>query len=143
MTDGSIDAAHVTKVYRLGEPRSVFSWRAVPSLLRAPDRGRMLTALDDVSFRIQPGETVGLLGPNGTGKSTLLRILTGITAATSGQVTTTGRMAGVLELGSGFHDELTAYDNTFLNAQLLGMSRREVRSKLDRIFGFAELLDFI
>lgn len=143
MPAGTIEATHVTKVYRLGEPRSVFSWRAIPSLFRAADRGRMLTALDDVSFRIEPGETAGLLGPNGTGKSTLLRILTGITAASRGHVAVTGRVAGVLELGSSFHDELTAYDNTFLSAQLLGMTRREVHTKLDDIFGFAELTDFV
>lgn len=140
---GSIHAERVTKIYRLGEPRSVFSWKAIPSLFRTVDRGRSLTALDDVSFRIEPGETVGILGPNGTGKSTLLRVLTGITAATIGTVALAGRAAGVLELGSGFYDELNAYDNTLLNAQLLGMSRREMRAKLDEIFEFAELRDFV
>src|SRR5262245_30299187 len=126
VAQGAVTATGVTKIYRVGEPRSIFSWRAVPSLLRRPDRGRMLTALEDVSFAIAPGESVGLLGPNGTGKSTLLRILTGITAATRGTVATGGRIAGVLDLGSGFYDELSAYHNTFLNAQLLGMTRREV-----------------
>ena len=138
-----MEAEHVTKIYRLGEPRSVFSLRAIPSLFRKADRGRQLTALEDVSFRIEPGETVGLIGPNGTGKSTLLRILTGVTVPSSGRVRSAGRMAAVLELGSGFYDELTAYDNTFLNAQLLGMSRTEVKRKLDEIFGFAELQDFV
>lgn len=140
---GTLEAQSVTKVYRVGEPRSVFSWSALPSLLRRPDRGRSLTALTDVSFRIRQGETVGLVGPNGTGKSTLLRILTGVTVPTQGQVHATGRIAAVLELGSGFYDELTAYHNTFLNAQLLGMTRREVLARLDEIFGFAELQDFV
>jgi ABC-2 type transport system ATP-binding protein len=143
ISPGTIAASGITKVYRVGEPRSVFSWRAIPSLLRSPDRGRMLKPLDDVSFRIEPGESVGLIGPNGTGKSTLLRILTGITAATRGTVRTGGRIAGVLDLGSGFYDELSAYHNTFLNAQLLGMTRREVERKLDGIFAFAELHDFM
>ncbi|MFN0055535.1 MAG: ABC transporter ATP-binding protein, partial [Planctomycetales bacterium] len=126
-----------------GEPRRVFSWGAWPALVRGPDRGRLLTALDEVSLTIAPGECVGLIGPNGTGKSTLLRILTGITAATRGTVATGGRIAGVLDLGSGFYDELSAYHNTYLNAQLLGMTRREVDRKLDQIFAFAELEDFV
>jgi ABC-type polysaccharide/polyol phosphate transport system ATPase subunit len=140
---GAITAANVTKVYRVGEPRSIFSFRAVPSLFRRPDAGRMVTPLSDVSFHIEPGESVGLIGPNGTGKSTLLRILTGITAATRGSVATGGRIAGVLDLGSGFYDELSAYHNTFLNAQLLGMTRQEVERKFDEIFAFAELQDFV
>lgn len=140
---GTIAASEITKVYRVGEPRSIFSWRAVPSLLRRPDRGRSIVPLNNVSFRIEPGESVGLIGPNGTGKSTLLRILTGVTAATRGAVQSGGRIAGVLDLGSGFYDELSAYHNTFLNAQLLGMTRREVERKLDEIFAFAELQDFM
>lgn len=140
---GTLEARDVTKVYRLGEPRSVFSWRAIPSLFRQPDHGRMLTALQDVSFGIGAGEAVGLLGPNGTGKSTLLRILTGVTVPTRGTVSVNGRVGPVLELGTGFYDELTAYDNTFLNAQLLGMTRREVLERFDEIFGFAELQDFV
>jgi len=140
---GEIVASGVSKVYRVGEPRSVFSMRALPSLLRRADRGRMHSALDDVSFRVDRGESVGLIGPNGTGKSTLLRILTGITAATRGSISTGGRIAGVLDLGSGFYDELSAYHNTYLNAQLLGMTRKEVQRKFDDIFAFAELQDFV
>lgn len=143
VASGEIVASGVSKVYRVGEPRSVFSWRALPSLMRRADRGRMHQALDDVSFRVEPGESVGLIGPNGTGKSTLLRILTGITAATRGSIATGGRIAGVLDLGSGFYDELSAYHNTYLNAQLLGMTRQEVDRKFDDIFAFAELQDFV
>lgn len=139
---GSIAVEDVSKVYRLGEPRSIFSWRALPALIRAPDPGRQLTAIDSVSFAIAPGECVGLIGPNGTGKSTLLRILTGITAPTSGRVQTGGRIAGVLDLGSGFYEELNAWENTLLNAQLLGMSRREILAKIGGIFEFAELEGF-
>lgn len=143
LSRGSIVATGISKVYRVGVPRSVFSWRAVPSLLRQPDRGRMHTALDDVSFAIKAGESVGLIGSNGTGKSTLLRILTGITAPTRGSSQAAGRIAGVLDLGSGFYDELSAYHNTYLNAQLLGMTRSEVDRKFDEIFAFAELEDFV
>ncbi|MFM8287917.1 MAG: ABC transporter ATP-binding protein, partial [Planctomycetaceae bacterium] len=139
---GSLVAENLSKVYRVGEPRSVFSWRALPSLLRRPDAGRQLQVLDGVSFSIAPGECVGLMGPNGTGKSTLLRILTGITAPTSGRVGHGGRVAAVLDLGSGFYEELNARENTLLNAQLLGMSRAEAHEKLDEIFRFAELEGF-
>ncbi|MCY2965696.1 MAG: ATP-binding cassette domain-containing protein, partial [Planctomycetota bacterium] len=139
---GAIEVAGLTKTYRLGEPRSIFSWRALPALLRSPDPGRSLDALSDVSFSIAPGESVGLIGPNGTGKSTLLRVLTGITDPTTGTVRHGGRIAGVLDLGSGFYEELNAYENTLLNAQLLGMTRREALAKIDEIFQFAELNDF-
>lgn len=140
---GAIAAEQITKVYRVGEPRSIFSWRALPSLLRRPDRGRMHTALEEVSFAIDAGQSVGLVGANGTGKSTLLRILTGITAATRGRAQASGRIAGVLDLGSGFYDELSARHNTYLNAQLLGMARGEIERKFESIFAFAELEDFV
>jgi ABC-type polysaccharide/polyol phosphate transport system ATPase subunit len=139
---GAIDVRQISKDYRLGEPRSIFSWRVLPALLRRPDPGRTLRALDQISFSIAPGETVGLIGPNGTGKSTLLRILTGITAPTGGEVQHGGRIAGVLDLGSGFYEELTASDNAQLNAQLLGMSREEAEGRMESIFDFAELRDF-
>jgi len=139
---GSLVAEDLSKVYRVGEPRSVFAWRAWPGLLRRPDSGRMLSVLEGVSFAVAPGECVGLMGPNGTGKSTLLRILTGITAPTTGRVNVGGRVAAVLDLGSGFYEELNARENTLLNAQLLGMGREEALGKLDEIFQFAELEGF-
>lgn len=100
-------------------------------------------ALKDVSFEIPEGETVGLLGHNGSGKSTLLKCIAGILQPTSGTIMTRGRMAAMLELGAGFHPDLTGRENVYLNASLLGLSRSYVDAKFDEIVGFAELEQFI
>lgn len=100
-------------------------------------------ALDNVSFQVQAGHTVALIGHNGSGKSTLLKIIGGILDPSSGRVTRRGRVAALLELGAGFHPDLTGRDNIFLNASLLGLSREETEAVLDDIISFAELEDFI
>ncbi len=100
-------------------------------------------ALRDVDLAIKPGETVGFLGPNGAGKSTLLKLTSRIIMPTSGTITTRGRVASLLEVGTGFHPDLTGRENIHLNGSLLGMNRAEVRSKLDAIINFAELDEFI
>jgi lipopolysaccharide transport system ATP-binding protein len=100
-------------------------------------------ALRDVSFDVQPGEIVGIIGRNGAGKSTLLKVLSRITEPTTGEIVLRGRVASLLEVGTGFHPDLTGRENVFLNGAILGMTKAEIRSKLDEIIAFAEIEKFI
>lgn len=100
-------------------------------------------ALDNINITVQEGETVGLLGHNGSGKSTLLKCMAGILQPTSGQIRTRGRVAALLELGAGFHPDLTGRENVYMNATLLGLKEKEIAKKFDEIVAFAELEDFI
>ena len=100
-------------------------------------------ALRDVSARIEPGEIVGLIGRNGAGKSTLLKIVSRVTSPTEGRIRIRGQVGSLLEVGAGFHPELTGLENVFLNGSILGMSRRDIRAKLDEIIEFAELEEFM
>jgi ABC-2 type transport system ATP-binding protein len=101
------------------------------------------TAVDDVSLEIHAGTTVGLLGPNGSGKSTLLKLIGGIVSPTSGEVLTRGRMAALLELGAGFHPDLSGRENVYLNASIMGLSREETTARFDEILEFSGIGDFI
>ena len=100
-------------------------------------------ALKDVSFEIKSGDRVGIIGRNGAGKSTLLKILSRITEPTKGRVKIAGRVASLLEVGTGFHPELTGRENIFLNGAILGMTRREIQKKFDAIVAFAEVEKFL
>ena len=106
-------------------------------------RAEEFWALRDVAFEVPPGKTWGLVGPNGSGKTTLLKIIGGILRPTHGTVTTRGRIAALLELGAGFHPELTGRENVYLNASILGLSKQETDRYFDDIVAFAEIEDFI
>ena len=100
-------------------------------------------ALKDVDFEVQPGEVVGVIGRNGAGKSTMLKILSRVTEPTTGRIDLYGRVGSLLEVGTGFHPELTGRENIFLNGAILGMGRREIVRKLDEIIAFAEIDKFV
>lgn len=160
-----IRAENVCKQYRLGVInhgtlyRDLQSWYArlrgrpdpnvsVTDLSHRKDhaariKGEIFQALDDVSFDIRQGEVVGLIGRNGAGKSTLLKVISRITTPSSGRVCLKGRVASLLEVGTGFHPELTGRENVYLNGAILGMRRAEVASKFERIVEFAEIGEFI
>src|SRR6266487_6783772 len=100
-------------------------------------------ALKDVSFEVKKGERIGIIGRNGAGKSTLLKILSRITEPTTGRLSIQGRVASLLEVGTGFHQELSGRENIYLNGAILGMNRREIKAKFDEIVAFAEVEKFL
>ena len=106
-------------------------------------KNELFNALSDVSFTVQPGEAVGIIGHNGAGKSTLLKLISRVTAPTSGEIRLRGRVASMLEVGTGFHPELTGRENVYLNGAILGMTREEIDRKFDEIVEFAEMAQFI
>lgn len=133
---------NVSKKFQLdvARPRS-FMEMVVQRRVRA--KAEAFWALRDVSFGIEPGEHVALIGTNGSGKSTLLKLISKVIEPTSGSITTRGRIAGLLELGTGFHPDLTGRENIFLNASILGIARREIERQLDAIIDFADIGPFI
>jgi ABC-type polysaccharide/polyol phosphate transport system ATPase subunit len=139
---GTVVFEGVSKHYRLGALGTLRG--TVASLAsRGRDGPRDLWALKDVSFRVEPGESLGLIGPNGAGKTTALKLLSNITQPTSGRIHISGRTSSLIELGAGFHPELSGRDNIFLNGAILGLKRREIQRKLDEIVTFSELERFI
>ncbi len=141
----AIQFEHVSKKFVLRRQQSRSLQDLVINLLRRSenDGEEVFWALHDVSLEITPGEMVGLMGPNGAGKSTALKLISRIIDPTSGRIQMDGRVGALLELGTGFHPDLTGRENIYLNGAILGLNRAQIRSRLDEIISFAELERFI
>jgi len=163
MTDVAIRVENLSKRYRIGGQRAPYKTirETLMGVFAAPFRGLRspfqrsnvetfarsnddhIWALKDVSFEVKHGEVLGIIGRNGAGKSTLLKILSGITKPTEGRAMVSGRVGSLLEVGTGFHPELTGRENIYLNGAILGMRKAEIDHKFDEIAAFAEIEKFI
>ena len=158
MAERLLEIDHVSKQYRLGVIgggylfRDINSWLARKRGKEDPNgkigatfgmSGETFMALDDISFNVDRGDALALLGRNGAGKSTMLKLISRITAPSLGEIRIHGRVASLLEVGTGFHPELTGKENIYLNGAILGMKRHEITAKLDEIIEFSEISQFI
>ena len=146
-SEPSVRVEGISKRYRIGEARTDYATLRdrIAGMFRRtpPSERREIWALRDVSLEIEQGQALGVIGHNGAGKSTLLKILTRITEPTEGRAILNGRVASLLEVGTGFHPELTGRENIFLNGAILGMTRAEIRRNFDAIVAFAEIEKFL
>ena len=156
MTVPAVEVSDLGKMYRIGARRRCATsfreaagraltapFRYAIQSLRKPSEEEILWALRDVSFEVETGEVLGIIGRNGAGKSTLLKILSRITEPSTGSATVRGRVGSLLEVGTGFHPELTGRENVYLNGAILGMRKAEIKTRFDEIVGFAEVERFI
>lgn len=160
MSETIISVEHLTKLYDLGAintgtlSKDINRWWArlhgnpdpylkIDQVNKFDHKDDRILAINDVNFQVHQGEALGIIGQNGAGKSTLLKILSRITAPTSGKVKMNGRVGSLLEVGTGFHPELTGRENTYLNGAILGMSRKEIDRKFDEIVDFSGVEQFI
>jgi ABC-type polysaccharide/polyol phosphate transport system ATPase subunit len=143
----AIELTHVTKVYRrFGNRRQFATLKSAllsGSLIRDLKPDETFTAVRDVSFTVPRGRTLGVIGRNGSGKSTLLKLVAGITKPSTGHVDVRGRISALIELGAGFHPEISGRENVFIIGMMLGLTKREVTKRFDEIVDFAELREFI
>jgi ABC-type polysaccharide/polyol phosphate transport system ATPase subunit len=143
----SIEVSHATKIYRRYSRRRQFatlkSALLSGSLVRDLKPDETFAAVRDVSFAVPAGRTLGVIGRNGSGKSTMLKLVAGITKPTTGTVRVNGRVSALIELGAGFHPEITGRENVFINGIMLGLTKKEVTRRFDEIVEFAGLQDFI
>ena len=158
MNETMLKVDHISKQYKLGQiggttlREEIQRWNARRRHEEDPTRkigareyedGEIFLALDDVSFKVTKGERVGIIGHNGAGKSTLLKLISRITAPTSGDIWMNGRVASMLEVGTGFHGELTGRENIYMNGAILGMKKKEIDEKIEDIIEFSECRQFI
>src|ERR687897_292482 len=143
----AIEVSHVSKVYRRYSRRRQFatlkSALLSGSLIRDLHPDETFAAVKDVTFTVPKGRTLGVIGRNGSGKSTMLKLVAGITKPTTGSVRVNGRISALIELGAGFHPEISGRENVFINGIMLGLTKREVAKRFDEIVEFAEMQEFI
>ena len=132
---------HVTKKFSKLSQKTFKEF--IPALIRGEQTTESFTALNDISFEIKRGETVGIIGPNGSGKSTILKLIAGVMSPNSGKIMVKGKISPLIELGAGFHPELTGSENIYLNGAILGLKRKEIDKNFQSIIDFAELQEFI
>src|SRR5438067_2734889 len=146
MSSPAIELSNVTKIYRRYGGRHFATLKSAllqRSILRDLRPNETFNALQQVSFSVPKGSTFGVIGRNGSGKSTALKLVAGITKPTSGRVTVQGRISALIELGTGFHPEISGRENVFINGIMLGLTKREIHDRFDDIVEFAELREFI
>jgi ABC-type polysaccharide/polyol phosphate transport system ATPase subunit len=155
MSNAALTVSHLSKKYKIGSrrPYRLLSqtitgaiqepWRKLSRIGKPTPPSQIIWALKDISFELPRHQVMGIVGRNGAGKSTLLKILSRVTEPTEGRIEMFGRAAGLLEVGTGFHPELTGRENIFLNGSILGMSKREIERKFDEIVAFSEIEKFI
>ena len=146
MSAPAIELANVTKIYRRYGGRQFSTLKSAllqRSILRDLNPAETFQALNDVTFTVPKGSTFGVVGRNGSGKSTALKLVAGITKPTSGRVTVQWRISALIELGAGFHPEISGRENVFINGIMLGLTKREIQNRFDEIVEFAELQEFI
>ncbi|HEY3289818.1 MAG TPA: ABC transporter ATP-binding protein [Anaerolineae bacterium] len=141
----ALEFSHVSKYFRLerDKPRAFQDLFISMAQRRRNRKAQEFWALKDVNFEVQKGETLGIIGANGSGKSTTLKLISRILSPTSGSIKVNGRVTALLELGAGFHPELSGRDNIYLNGTVMGLSRKQIEYKVDAIIEFAELQEFI
>ena len=142
----AIELINVSKVYRRYGGRRFSTLKSAllqRSIVRDLRPSETFPALTDVSFSVTKGSTYGVMGRNGSGKSTALKLVAGITKPTSGTVRVEGRISALIELGAGFHPEISGRENVFINGIMLGLTKREIEQRYDAIVDFAEMREFI
>jgi len=137
----AVEFHQVTKVFNLQAQKTFKEF--LPAMLRGHQTAHRHTVLDNISFQVQKGESIGIIGPNGSGKSTILKLVAGVMSPTSGKVVVRGKVSPLIELGAGFHPELTGRENIYLNGSILGLTQSQIKEKIDSIIDFSEMAEFI